>query len=310
MIGPGSESNLSDPEAATNPRELIDIPVLPAADVFPMLDDDEMADLVADIKAYGLLRPIVLDAAGVLIDGRNRYAACKLAGVAPSFTTLAEGTDRLEYNLAANVMRRHMSKGQRAMVTALVIGTAEGKRDGQTKALSSFSNLSRAYVTQALTIRRYAPDLAHCVLIGAERFDKAYEVAQARKRQEDEAQAEARRRTDHERAAMRRLRRFAPDLAELVPEPVSIEAALDILAQRQEKEREEREALARAVETIYGALDPGVSETPDERAARIVAMLDASALPTRPLFSAARFARCTETLAAITRLLEAQETTR
>ncbi len=46
-----------------------------------MMTDDELAGLAADIKANGLIHPIVTDAAGVVIDGRNRLRACEIAGV-------------------------------------------------------------------------------------------------------------------------------------------------------------------------------------------------------------------------------------
>src|SRR3954454_15134841 len=89
--------------------------VHPAAAVFPMLADDELRELAADIEANGLIYPIVLDKDGVLIDGRNRYAACKLAGVEPTFATLPEDADPLRYILSANARRRHMTKGALAM---------------------------------------------------------------------------------------------------------------------------------------------------------------------------------------------------
>jgi len=56
-----------------------------------MLADDELDELAADIKARGLLQPIVLDAEGRVLDGRNRLAACKKAGVKPDFITYADG---------------------------------------------------------------------------------------------------------------------------------------------------------------------------------------------------------------------------
>ena len=56
-----------------------------------MLADDELDELAADIKARGLLQPIVLDAEGRVLDGRNRLAACKKAGVKPDLITYADG---------------------------------------------------------------------------------------------------------------------------------------------------------------------------------------------------------------------------
>lgn len=87
----------------------------PVAALFPMLPDDELEELSADIKANGLIHPVVLDDDGYLIDGRNRLAACKIAGVAPKFTRL-NGHDPVAYILSSNINRRHMTKGQMAMV--------------------------------------------------------------------------------------------------------------------------------------------------------------------------------------------------
>src|SRR5262245_25033423 len=60
--------------------------VHPAADVFPMLPEDELRKLGEDIKVNGLAEPIVLwssrDRSEVfLIDGRNRLAAMELVGM-------------------------------------------------------------------------------------------------------------------------------------------------------------------------------------------------------------------------------------
>jgi ParB-like nuclease domain len=55
-----------------------------AANIFPLMSDDELQKLADDIKANGLKNPIILLEDKVL-DGRNRLLACKLAGVSPDF---------------------------------------------------------------------------------------------------------------------------------------------------------------------------------------------------------------------------------
>lgn len=65
--------------------------------------------------------------------------------------------------------------------------------------------------------------------------------------------------------------------------------------------------MARVADIACGFFDPGTKTTSDELAGRIISKLDSAALSTRPVFTAARFARCAETAAAIARRLESQE---
>lgn len=91
--------------------------VHPVADLFPMLAADELAELADDIKVRGLLQPIVLDADGRVLDGRNRLAACEIAGAEPWFQTY-DGDDPDGYALAVNIARRHLTTGARAIIAA------------------------------------------------------------------------------------------------------------------------------------------------------------------------------------------------
>lgn len=112
------------------------IPVHPVASLFPMIDDESLRGLADDIRENGLREPIVLAHMGdgfddeVLIDGRNRYRACLLAGVEPKFVDLHtlpnvsadEGADFIteesvsRWIVSHNLHRRHLSPSQRTAV--------------------------------------------------------------------------------------------------------------------------------------------------------------------------------------------------
>jgi hypothetical protein len=47
----------------------------PASDIFPLIEGDEFSALAEDIRANGLLVPIVLHE-GMILEGRNRFRAC------------------------------------------------------------------------------------------------------------------------------------------------------------------------------------------------------------------------------------------
>jgi hypothetical protein len=102
-----------------------------------MLSQDELADLADDIRTNGLVHAIVVDDDGMLIDGRNRLAACKIAGVEPRFERLI-GTDPAAYIVSSNLKRRNLKKGQQAMATAMIYPDPDKRgRGNKSKALES-----------------------------------------------------------------------------------------------------------------------------------------------------------------------------
>jgi hypothetical protein len=180
--------------------------VHPAADVFPMMDDEALQDLAQDIKANGLLVPVVVDKDGTLIDGRNRFKACQMAGVEPTFQTF-EGDDPVAYIIGINVARRHLSKGQQAMSVAKIYPEPDKGGRGKVKNLKETLGFSTMRLSQARTVLRFAPELVDLVLDGSKGLDEAYKKACERKEQE---QLTASR--------MKTLRQQAPDLADAVEE--------------------------------------------------------------------------------------------
>ena len=85
------------------------------------MTDAELADLAEGIATNGLVHPIVVDADGALIDGRNRLRACEIAGVEPEFAELNGHGDADAFIVPANLARRNLSKGQQAIALAMIV---------------------------------------------------------------------------------------------------------------------------------------------------------------------------------------------
>jgi ParB-like chromosome segregation protein Spo0J len=87
----------------------------PACRLFPQLEKVELKELAADIKANGLQNPIVLYR-GQILDGRNRFLACRIAGVKPRFVNWDGEGSPLEWVISENLIRRHLTSSQRAVI--------------------------------------------------------------------------------------------------------------------------------------------------------------------------------------------------
>lgn len=100
----------------------------PLAELFPMMADPAIDELAEDIDANGLLDKIWLYE-GKILDGRNRYEACRRKDVDPKFEEY-KGKDAMAFVISKNLPRRHLSESQRAMVAANI---ATARRGGQAK---------------------------------------------------------------------------------------------------------------------------------------------------------------------------------
>lgn len=118
----------------------------PLANLFPLIEGQAFDDLVADVKANGLLDKIViLD--GKIVDGRNRYRAGIAAGIidadAPAHNGIgmqpwcelylpAYQGDPLTWVLSKNLHRRHLDESQRSAVGARLetLGPSGKRPDG------------------------------------------------------------------------------------------------------------------------------------------------------------------------------------
>jgi ParB-like chromosome segregation protein Spo0J len=244
------------------------LPVHPLADLFPMLPDDELAELAEDIKENGLIHPIVLTNDGEqIVDGRNRLAACRLAGVEPQFERL-NGQDPAAYITASNINRRHLTKGQQAMLRAMLY--PEPKPGERTDLLidSTGANVpfDKALLSRARLVLKYGrDDLARAVVAGVEPLTEAFAKAKARR---DAA--------DSEVSNLAELQREAPDLASLVTEeqlklPEAWAAYEKRKADAAASEANRRETVLRITESAYRNITAWAS---DGFADDVIALLD------------------------------------
>ena len=87
----------------------------PACLLFPQLPDAELRALAEDIRQNGLLNAIVT-LKGQILDGRNRYLACRMAGVEPRFQEWDGDGSPAEWVISQNLFRRHLTSSQKAVV--------------------------------------------------------------------------------------------------------------------------------------------------------------------------------------------------
>lgn len=180
----------------------------PIANIFPLLGEDALAALRDDIASNGLQYPVITFE-GKILDGRNRYTACKLAGVDPQFEEF-EGTkaDALKAVWSWNVTRRHLASDQVAVALGLRLkldaefaaevqairqeaeskkktgkkdltqNFAEGRDERTTDhRLAEAAGTNRTYLAQARKLIDASPELAQDVLDGKKKLHAAIKEA-------------------------------------------------------------------------------------------------------------------------------------
>lgn len=195
----------------------------PLASIFPMMGDEELAELSESIRSNGQLQPIVLHE-GKILDGRNRHRACLMAGVTPTFVDYP-GTDALEFVVANNLNRRHLSPSQLAWVASNI----ETMRHGGDRKSNQNANLrldvtrshaaemfkvSKRSVASAAIVRDFgAPDLQQALAKGDIAVSTAAELALLPKHEQSEVIAWDEKRILRKAAEIRAAKREALRIA-------------------------------------------------------------------------------------------------
>jgi N6-adenosine-specific RNA methylase IME4 len=178
------------------------------AELFPLLPDDELRILSDDIKANGLQQAIVMQG-DTLLDGRNRLAACKLAGVNPK-SRQYEGKDAEAFIISSNLHRRHLSESQRGMVAHKLANMPLGggvyrcanlhtEKQISLEQAADLLNVSRRLAADARLVAREAPEAVAQIEAGKKTI---YQVKRDIKREkQDEEIKEAQKKPKKAQAA-------------------------------------------------------------------------------------------------------------
>lgn len=162
-------------------------------ELFPKLDGEAYEALKSDIAVNGLLNPIVMHG-DTILDGQNRFRACQELGVSPRFTEF-KGDNILEFVLAQNLHRRHLTPGQSATIVALAQDWAKAQKSGGIVADSNAdtiatradkSGTSKRTQATADKLAKEAPELAKKVASGEVTLNKAMKEIEPPKEEEDE----------------------------------------------------------------------------------------------------------------------------
>lgn len=136
MVHASLDERQPAPTQGRIPVEVLDqYDVHPAADLFPLIVDDQLRELAEDIRHNGQQEPIWMHE-GQLLDGRNRAVACALAGVEPLTQEWEPraGETPATFVMSRNVHRRHLSASQRATLAVRLAKVIAGERSERKKA--------------------------------------------------------------------------------------------------------------------------------------------------------------------------------
>lgn len=237
--------------------DVFNLPVFADADIWSMWPADKLNELADDIKDNGFDHryPITIaevEGQWMLLDGRNRREAAKIAGIIPPVIV----TD-IDPKLAvhrSNNQNRDATPGQKAMATAMAFpDPAKLKRKGMFPEETSDVGFNKATLSKARYVLRNNP-IPECqsfpqrcldIMAGSLSLTEAYELTQVDvKKREEEARIRA-----ENAEKLNDVRARYPNLAALVDdERLSLAQAIASAEQSDREAREKAEREAREAE--------------------------------------------------------------
>jgi hypothetical protein len=131
---------------------MLTLQIHPIAGEMPAMSDAEYARLRDDIERHGLIQPITIYQ-GMVLDGRHRLRAANEIGLTSVAAVAYVGDDPEGYSIQQNVMRRHLTATQRAMLAGRRVTSDRGRPAGPSglslPAAARMFAVSPRYVTEA-----------------------------------------------------------------------------------------------------------------------------------------------------------------
>ena len=172
------------------------------ATVFPMLGDDDLQQLADDIERNGQRFPVIVDEDGLVLDGRNRAAACRMLGIKPRVEVFrGSDAEKLEYVVSLNLSRRHMDTSQRAMAANKLATLRDGVKAGKQGAPAGAPGITQDEAARRMDVSRRAvqrarkvegggaPELAEAVSAGKVSLTAAEKLVRAEPDKAKQAEA-------------------------------------------------------------------------------------------------------------------------
>jgi len=178
----------------------------PYAACFPMMTADRLESLSKDIEVNGLRFPIIIDADERIIDGRNRFRACEMAGVKPLFEPFTGSDEEIRaFVVSTNLERRDLTDAQRLIAAGKLANVQHGsnryneKVDGPigpstlttpitlAEAASMLNVSERSAKRAKVVVTEGVPELAEAVSSGDIALKPAEVIARLSKSEQPEA---------------------------------------------------------------------------------------------------------------------------
>ena len=247
---------------------IFELPVFADANIWSMWPAEKLSELAEDIKENGFDHRYPITVANVegvmmLLDGRNRREAAKIAGVIPP-AIITDIDPKLAVHRSNN-QNRDATPGQKAMATAMAFpdNTEKGGRGKKAKTVDLINGFDKSLLSRARYVLRNNPIAEgqsfpqRCIDImsGSLSLTEAYELTQADVKRSEEEKAIR----DANAKKLLDVRNRYPDLAALVDdERITLLDAIasaerrdiDAAAKKKRDEEEEANKLAEAERKI------------------------------------------------------------